>query len=354
MSSKVTIFLTGATGYIGGSVLQRLLSHPNAANFDITALVRNANKAKVLEAQFGVKTVLGSLQDLDKLTTLAANARVTIHTADCDDVEAIKAILSGLKQRHDKTGELPILIHTSGTGEFADDARGEFTAETVYNDLDIPTIEALPPDAPHRPVDRLIVAADVEGYARTHIIMPSIVYGVATGPLVDADIMNPHTIVTPLFVRAALSRGSVGVMGKGVSVWENVHIDDLADVYIRLFDAALQEPEKVSHGREGYFFVDNGELEVRQLLQPIADTLFSLGRISTRELVPYAPGEAGKYLINEWLANFLFTNSRTVGSRARRELGWSPKYTAQDFVNSLPAEVELLVKKQDAQAKTSA
>ena len=66
------------TGYIGGTVLQRLLSHPNAADFVITALVRNADKAKVLETQFGVKTVLGSFQDLDKLTDLAASAQITI------------------------------------------------------------------------------------------------------------------------------------------------------------------------------------------------------------------------------------------------------------------------------------
>ncbi len=32
--------------------------------------------------------------------------------ADCDDVDALKAILSGLKARHEKTGDLPLLIHT--------------------------------------------------------------------------------------------------------------------------------------------------------------------------------------------------------------------------------------------------
>ena len=56
----------------------------------------------------------------------------------------------------------------------------------------------------------------------------------------------------------------------------------------------------------------------------------------------------------QYLAGFMFTNSRTRGARARRELGWSPKYTAQDFVSGLPAEVEVLVKKFDAEAKSSA
>ena len=73
----------------------------------------------------------------------------------------------------------------------------------------------------------------------------------------------------------------------------------VADVYIRLFDAVLQDSSKVSHGREGYFFIDNGELSVGELLQSIADALFALGRISTRELIPYAADEAGKFLIND-------------------------------------------------------
>ena len=73
----------------------------------------------------------------------------------------------------------------------------------------------------------------------------------------------------------------------------------MADLYIRLLETILEDPEKVSHGREGYFFADNGELSMREVLQSIADALFALGRVSTRELVPYAPGEAGQYLVNE-------------------------------------------------------
>ncbi|KAI0331859.1 NAD-P-binding protein [Cubamyces sp. BRFM 1775] len=355
-TNKVSIFLTGATGYIGGSILQRLLVHPNANNFEITALVRSGEKAEVLESQFGVKTVLGSLQDSDKLTQLVADAHITINTAECDNVEAITAILLGLKQHHEKTGDVPHIIHTSGTGEFIDDARGEFASETVYSDLDIPTIEALPPSAPHRPVDLLVVAADAEDrYARTHIVMPSVVYGVAKGPLVDAGVMNPHTIIVPIFVRGALKRGNVGVMGKGITRWGNVHIDDLADLYIRMVDVILEDPatEKISHGREGYFFADNGELSMRSVLEAIADPLFTLGRISTRELVPYAPGEAGQYLVDEVHAGFLFTNSRTKGRRARRDLGCVPKHTAQDFLDGLREEVEVLVRKEDdAKAST--
>lgn len=107
-----------------------------------------------------------------------------------------------------------------------DDAQGAYLSPKIYSDLDIASIEALPPTALHRPVDLLIVEADTAGYVRTHIILPSIVFGIATGPLFDAGIANPHTVFFPLLIRAALKAGNVGVLGTGAPIWNCVHVDD--------------------------------------------------------------------------------------------------------------------------------
>ena len=48
-------------GYLGGTVLARLLAHPNASDFEITTIVRDVEKAKKLDS-FGVKTVVGSFK----------------------------------------------------------------------------------------------------------------------------------------------------------------------------------------------------------------------------------------------------------------------------------------------------
>ena len=45
------------TGYIGGSVLSRLLEHPSASTFDITVLVRSEEKANAAIAD--LKKVTG-------------------------------------------------------------------------------------------------------------------------------------------------------------------------------------------------------------------------------------------------------------------------------------------------------
>ena len=66
-------------GLIGGSNLQRILAHPKADTFEITALVRREESAKLLESKTGVKTVVGTLDDHEKLAALAESANVVFH-----------------------------------------------------------------------------------------------------------------------------------------------------------------------------------------------------------------------------------------------------------------------------------
>jgi nucleoside-diphosphate-sugar epimerase len=159
--SNLRILFIGATGYIGGSILSRLLQHPKRETFDITVLIRSAAKAKDFES-FGLKTVIGSLDDLDSLERLASESDVVFQSADSDNLPATKAILKGIKTKFEKTNKPPVLIHTSGTGELIDNAQGKFAGGIIYSDLDVSAIEALSPTSPHRHVDTTIVAADVE------------------------------------------------------------------------------------------------------------------------------------------------------------------------------------------------
>ena len=66
-------------GYVGGAVLSRLIEHSKAVSFELTTLVRSAEKAKILQDKFGVKAVVGTFQDLDKISDLAKNAHVVFH-----------------------------------------------------------------------------------------------------------------------------------------------------------------------------------------------------------------------------------------------------------------------------------
>jgi len=51
-------------GYIGGTVLERFLSHPLAASWSFNALVRSNDKAEKLK-EFGINPVIGDFDNFD-------------------------------------------------------------------------------------------------------------------------------------------------------------------------------------------------------------------------------------------------------------------------------------------------
>ncbi|KAJ2920430.1 hypothetical protein H1R20_g16664, partial [Candolleomyces eurysporus] len=212
------IFITGATGFIGGSVLSRLLEHPEVKSFEIVALVRSKDKAEKLNT-LGVKTVLGDYTSYDLLTKSASEADIVIALANSDDLPAANAILAGLKQRFDATGKASILIHTSGTAIIMDNALGLHGDHTIYSDLQSDELQALPETALHRNVDIPLVNADKEGYVKAYLVTPGTVFGTATGPLVDLGIQNKFSMQVPFFVKAALARKRGGYIGAGKNVW---------------------------------------------------------------------------------------------------------------------------------------
>jgi len=339
MSSKTKIFITGATGYIGGSVLERLLDHPDAHNFEITTLVRSHEKAEGFK-KFGINTVVGSFSDTQLLEDLTAAADVVIDTVDADNLDAAKTMLRGFKRRFQETGKPIPFIHTSGTGLLVDNAAGLRTTDTIWDDANPDQLDQLPPTAPHRDVDLEIIQADKEGYVKGYIVAPSLIYGIASGKFVDAGLQNKHSIAIPLLVAASLGRGQAGIVGKGVNIWPNVHIDEVADLYIILFNAIHDNPDKVGHGRDGYYFGENGEHVLYDVSREVGRALVALGKSSSEEPTTFTQEDLDKYFRG---SSFLGTNSRAKSNRSR-SLGWQPKKTTKDFLASIKEEVEEMVR----------
>ena len=59
--------------------MDRLLNHPHADTFEVTALVRNPEKAQILESQFNVKTVIASHAEHDKIEQAVEANHVIFH-----------------------------------------------------------------------------------------------------------------------------------------------------------------------------------------------------------------------------------------------------------------------------------
>ena len=65
-------------------------------------------------------------------------------------------------------------------------------------------------------------------------MLPSTIYGIATGSLVDAGLQNPLSQQIPTLVKLSLKRGRAGMIGEGRNIWPNVHIHDSQHIYTHL------------------------------------------------------------------------------------------------------------------------
>ena len=108
------VFLTGASGYIGGAVATALIKAGHA----VSGLVRDRTKADAVAAR-GIEPIVGSLDSAVLLREEARAADAVINAASSDHRGAVEALLAGL------AGSGKVFIHSSGSSIIADLAMGE-------------------------------------------------------------------------------------------------------------------------------------------------------------------------------------------------------------------------------------
>ncbi|KAF6756749.1 hypothetical protein DFP72DRAFT_1168893 [Ephemerocybe angulata] len=341
MSVTTKIFLTGATGYIGGSVVAGLLAHPEAKSFELIALVRDAGKADKITS-LGVKTIVGSYSDLELLTKVSAEVDIVIAMAVSDSLGPTEAILQGLKKKYEATSKAPIIIHTSGAGIVSDlTAAGGVGTNKVYSDLASDDLATLPGKAVPMTSELALIKADEEGYVKSYFIAPSTIYGLATGPLVDLGVQHRHSVQFPPTLRTFIARKRAGTIGSGKNVWPAASYEDNLDLYMRLFDAVRKAPGKIGHGKNGFFFVESCEYNAYEVAEAAGKALKELGVVDIAEPDNLTDEEKTKYFGPMWV--FIASTARVQADRGRSELGWKPVHgRAELFASIKPEIVELL------------
>ena len=284
------IFMTGATGYIGGTIARRLLGDGH----EIRGLVRDAEKGRKL-AVFGVEPIIGGLDDAAILAAEAGRADAVINTANSDHRGAIDAFLEAL------AGSNKPFLHTSGSSIVADDAHGDVASEKIY-DEETP-FEPVPGKQARVDIDRAIRDASRRG-VRTIVVCPTMIYGNGLGLARDSAQI-------PGLAKRAKASGVVRHVGQGLNIWSNVHVEDVADLY-RL--ALLKAPPGA------FYFAENGESSYREICAAIARRL----KLGEPQAWPFE--EAAKELGENSAAYTFGSNSRVRARRARSELGWQPKH----------------------------
>jgi nucleoside-diphosphate-sugar epimerase len=283
------IFLTGATGYIGGSVGARLVAEGHA----VTGLVRSEGGAGELQKR-GMKTLLGTLDDAQVIERAARDAEAVIDTAEANHAGVVDAIATALR------GSGKTFIHTSGSGIVATDARGE-AVDAIYDEYSTFT-PSFPRMVQRAAIDQAVFDCAKQN-VRAVVVRPTMIYGGGKG-------VRTESAQVPALIENAKEAGVGLHIGRGENYWANVHIDDVVELYVL---ALAKAPAGA------LYYAENGEAQLKEVAASISRLLGFGGK--TRN---WSPEEAEKALGPKAHSSFA-SNSRVRGKRSRSELGWKPK-----------------------------
>jgi len=276
------VFLTGATGYIGGAVAEALLR----AGHQVIGLARSEEQARSLASK-GLRAHRGDLRDRNSIATGARQADAVIHTAnpgsrDTSQVDraAVETIL------HELAGFDRPFVYTSGCWVLGN------TGDQIA-DEDTPI--APTPIVHWRPAVEELALGAVERGVRAVVLRPAMVYG-RGGGLVN------------LFLQSAREYGAARMVGDGSNRWTCVHVDDLADLYVRALAAPAGTLLYAAHGPA---------VRMREIAEAASRASGAGGKV---EAVPRLEARKTMGLVADALA----LDQQISGARAERLLGWRP------------------------------
>jgi nucleoside-diphosphate-sugar epimerase len=284
------IFLTGATGYIGGAVLDALVR----GGHDVTALVRNNEKARRV-AKRGAHPIVGSLEDPESFRGSVDAQDGYVHAAydarsgrgPAIELLALQTILAAARRPRTAGASTPpkrFVVYTSGVWILG--RAPEPTAE----DAPINPIAV----SAFRPAHEKLVLDAAGDHLRTIVVRPGVVYGGSSG------------IVGEMFKSAA--NGLVRVVGDGNNHWPLVYDRDLADLYVRL--VAQPTASGIYHAN------DEGDERVNDIVSAIKPYL------PVKPDVRYVPLDEARNKMGPY-ADALALD-QVVRSPRARALGWTP------------------------------
>lgn len=281
------VFLTGATGYIGSVVAEKL----KGKGHQVTGLARNeAAETKLREK--GIEPLRGDLKDIESLKRGASESDATIHTAfihDFSDYEggvkvenaAIAAFADAL------TGTNKPFIATSGAAFLGD-------TKEVEADEDFP-YDRNSPFFLRSESEQDTLKMSQKGIRSVVLRLPLFVYG------------RGGSSFAPMMIGLAKAAGAANYVGAGNERVSAVHVEDAADLYVLALETSTAK---------NLYNVSAETVSLRELNEAIARLLDVKAQSISMETAQKQFGA---------MTGFFTINSQLSSEKAGRELGWKPR-----------------------------
>lgn len=291
------IFLTGANGYVGAVVAEKL----KGRGYRVFGLARNeAAQAKLREKN--IEAISGDLNSTDILRLAASESDAVIHTAfshdfnNYDDAvkldrEVIKIFGEALAQSNKP------LIVTSSSAVLGDTRNNEADEDYPFAENSSRRLRG--------EAERDCLQLSSKGIRSIVLRLPLFVYGRAGSSFV------------PYVINQAKKENSANYVESGEHRVSAVHVEDAADLYLLALETSTAKH---------LYNVAAETVSVKEMNEAVARLLNIKAKSISAE---QARNQFGK------MYEFLSASNQLSGEKARRELHWSPR----DY-NSITEEIE--------------
>ncbi|KAI8713893.1 Epimerase domain-containing protein [Fusarium sp. LHS14.1] len=360
MSSQ-TILLIGATGYVGGTVLDHFIkAHDDEIlkNLTFDLPVRSEEAADKLRSAYGdrVKPIQwAGLHDVEFITELASKYDIIISTGSGFIPQGAEAFVQGLARRVKPGASPPWMFHISGCSNLSDrPLTQEAFPDREWHDTDgnavyefLKAEDAREP-YPQRTTEVLVLTTAQETGVQAVSLNTPIIFGTGTG------LFNQQGIIIPIIMRYVIQHGH-GFKLNETSVWDWVHVEDLADVFVLLTRTVLEREDRgvgyIPSGTSGMIFPATGRALQLEIMQNCLDVAFAEGilpregtpsekeirQVSLQELADEITAGLTDMAERGWAGTKLMK-----GTEAKRLLGWNPTRLEEAWKQDFKDELEAL------------
>lgn len=287
---KVMIF--GATGFVGRHLVANLVEHGH----EVSGFSRNAANDEVIRG-LGIAPVRGDLNATETIADMIAEQDAVIFCAQLmldDEKRVTEAIVAAME------GSGRTFIFTSGTSLMSIPTGGLWDERSFAEDEPFEPKRQIAPRLINEAIARDSAAKGVRGM----VVRPSLIWGNG-GSQIIAD-----------FYHSARATGAVCHIGRGLNVYSNIHVEELAEIYRLMLEK----------GQAGaLYFAVSGEVAYGVMAKTIANHLGVPTRsVTVDEACEIWDKGLGKIVLQ--------SNSRQRCPRTREHLGWAPREDRVDIL----------------------